>query len=127
MKPFAKVKQKECEMSLEGELNYFLGLQVKQGKEGMFIYLSKYTWNLVKRFGLKNARHIVSPMSTTTKLTKEEDGKPIDPSSYKSMIVSLLYLKASQPNISFSVGICTQFQASPKESHQSVVKRMWHI
>ncbi|XP_040374614.1 secreted RxLR effector protein 161-like [Rosa chinensis] len=61
-------------------------------------------------------------MSTTTKLSEDKDGKFVDPTIYRSMIGSLLYLIASRPDISY--GVCARFQANPKESHLEAVKRI---
>jgi hypothetical protein len=61
-------------------------------------------------------------MSTSVKISSDLVGKPVDPSLYRSMIGSLLYLSASRPDIAFSVGVCARFQANPKESHLTVVK-----
>ncbi|XP_039134343.1 secreted RxLR effector protein 161-like [Dioscorea cayenensis subsp. rotundata] len=63
-------------------------------------------------------------MSVNQKLTKDEYGKDVDPSLYRSIIGNLLYLIASRPDISFSVGVCARYQATPKESHLKVVKRI---
>ncbi|XP_039145614.1 secreted RxLR effector protein 161-like [Dioscorea cayenensis subsp. rotundata] len=63
-------------------------------------------------------------MSVNQKLTKDEHGKNVDPSLYRNMIGSLLYLTSSRPAISFSVGICARYQATPKESHSKAVKRV---
>ena len=114
----------EFEMNMVGELNYFLGMQVKQTSMGIMLSQSKYAKNLVKRFGLENGKDFETPMSTTLKLDKDEKGKRVDRSLYKSMIGSLLYLTASRPDICFSVGLCARFQANPKESHLKAVKRI---
>jgi hypothetical protein len=106
-----------------GELNYFLGLQVKQTVEGIFISQSKYAKDLVKRFGLDGKSRARTPISTNVKISSDLAGKPIDPSLYRSMIGSLLYLTASRPDIAFSVGVYARFQANPKESHLTTVKR----
>jgi hypothetical protein len=115
--------KQEFEMSMIGELNYFLGLQVKQTVEGIFISQSKYAKDLVKRFGLDGKSRARTPISTNVKISSDLAGKPIDPSLYRSMIGSLLYLTASRPDIAFSVGVYARFQANPKESHLTTVKR----
>ena len=107
-----------------GELTYFLGLQVKQQPEGIFISQSKYALNLIKRFGFENGKNFETPMSTTLKLSKDSYGKSIDPKLYRSMIGRLLYLTASRPDIALSVGICARYQSDPKESHLIAVKRI---
>ncbi|XP_065627966.1 uncharacterized mitochondrial protein AtMg00810-like [Quercus suber] len=107
-----------------GELNYFLRLQVKQQEDGIFISQEKYTKNLVKRFGLDSKKHISIPMSSSAKLSLDAASVEVDPTLYRSMIGSLLYLTASRLDITFNLGVCARFQAAPKESHLTVVKRI---
>ncbi|KAK2989348.1 hypothetical protein RJ640_013529 [Escallonia rubra] len=117
--------RREFEMSMMGELTFFLGLQIKQSKEGIFISQSKYTRELLKRFGLDNAKPRGTPISPSVNLVKDENGKDVDNKLFRGMIGSLLYLSASRPDIMFSVCICARFQACPKESHLSAVKRIF--
>ncbi|KAK2989521.1 hypothetical protein RJ640_005413 [Escallonia rubra] len=118
-------KLRKFEMSMMGELTFFLGLQIKQSKEGIFISQSKYTRELLKRFGLDNAKPRGTPISPSVNLVKDENGKDVDNKLFRGMIGSLLYLTASRPDIMFSVCICARFQACPKESHLSAVKRIF--
>ena len=111
-------------MSMMGELTYFLGLQVKQRKDGIFISQEKYAKNLVKRFDLGSKKHTSTPMSSSAKLIRDATSVEVDPTLYQSMIGSLLYLPASKPDITFSVGVCAQLQVAPKESHLTTVKRI---
>ena len=94
--------KKEFEMSMVGELTFFLGLQVKQRKEGIFISQEKYAQNIVKKFGLDSKKHTSTPMSSSTKLNVNCSGVEVSPTLYKSIIGSLLYLTASRPDIAFS-------------------------
>ena len=112
------------EMSIIGELTYFLGLQVKQMNSGIYINQAKYARNLVKRFGLDNATHARTPMAANVKLANDHSGESVDVTLYRSMIGCLLYLTTSRPNISFSVGVCSRFQSNPKVSHLNAVKRI---
>jgi len=121
---FSKEMKQELEISMIGELNYFLGLQVKQTSEGIFISQSEYAKDLVKRFGLDGKSHARTPMSTSVKISINLTRKPVDPTVYRSMIGSLLYLTASRPDIAFSVGICARFQANSKEYHLTAAKRI---
>jgi len=105
---FIQQMQSEFKMSLVGELTYFLGLQVKQMEDTIFISQSKYAKNIVKKFGLDNDGHKRTPAATHLKLTKDESGISVDKSMYSSMIGSLLYLTASRPYITFVVGVCVQ-------------------
>ena len=106
---FLKLMQVEFEMSMIGELNHFLGLQIHQQESGIFISQSKYAKNLVKKFGLESANSVRTPMSPTVKLISNMLGKNVDFSLYKSMIGSLLYFTASRPDISYSVGVCARY------------------
>ena len=82
-------------MRMMGELSYFLGLQVKQTDDGIFINQSKYTRNLLKRFNMLDSSSASTPMATTTKLDQHQ-GDEVDVTSYRGMIGSLLYLIAKQ-------------------------------
>ena len=123
-KEFASNMQEEFEMSMMGELTFFLGFQIKQTKHGTFVSQSKYCKELLKRFGMDNSKEMATPMSTSCYLDKDEEGKPVDITKYRGMIGSLLYLTASRPDIMFSVCMCARYQANPKESHLSAVKRI---
>ena len=121
---FSEEMKREFEISMVGELNYFLGLQVKQWEDGIFISQEKYAKNLVKRFSLDSKKHTSTPMSSSTKLSRDAAGVEVDPTLYWSMIDSLLYHTASRLDIAFSVGVYAQFQATPKESHLIAVKQI---
>ncbi|GJW11828.1 retrovirus-related pol polyprotein from transposon TNT 1-94 [Tanacetum coccineum] len=122
---FAKIMHDEFEMSMMGELNFFLGLQIKQLDDGIFFNQSKYIKEMLKKFGLEDSKPIKTPMSTETKLTRDEEGESVDNTKYRGMIGSLLYLTASRPDIMFSVCLCARFQEDPKTSHLEAVKRIF--
>ena len=121
---FVKQMQSAFEMSLVSELTYFLGLQVKQMEDTIFISQSKYAKNIIKKFGLESASHKRTPAATHIRLSKDEKGVDVDQSLYRSMIGSLLYLTASRPDITFAVGVCARYQSEPKSSHLTQVKRI---
>ena len=83
-----------------------------------------YVRELVKKFSLESSKHSRTPMNTTTKLRKYTSGKNVEQKFYRSMIWSLLYLTTRHPEISFSVGVCARYQANPKKSHLTIVKRI---
>jgi spore germination protein GerM len=85
---------------------------------------SKYAKDLVKRFGLDGKSHARTPMSTSVKISANLIGKQVHHTLYRSMIGILLYFIASRPDITFIVGVCARFQANPKESHLTAVKRI---
>jgi hypothetical protein len=107
-----------------GELNYFLGFQVKQLKDGTFISQMKYTQDLLKRFGMKDAKPAKTPMGTDGHVDLNKGGKSVDQKAYRSMISSLLYLCASRPDIMLSVCMCARFQPDLRECHLVVIKRI---
>jgi hypothetical protein len=121
---FSSVMMQKFEMSMMGELTYFLGFQVKQLKDSIFISQMKYTQDLLKRFGMKDAKPAKTPMGTDGHLDLNKGGKSIDQKAYRSMIGSLLYLCASRPDIMLSVCMCARFQSDPKECHLVVIKRI---
>ncbi|CAM8930697.1 unnamed protein product [Rhodiola kirilowii] len=96
-------------MSMVGEMNYFLGLQVKQKDDGIFISKSKYARNLIKKFDLEKASHKRTPAATHLKITKDDAGKNVDQTLYRSMIGSLIYLTASRLDIAYAVGVCARY------------------
>jgi hypothetical protein len=123
-KEFSRVMMQKFEISMMGELNYFLGFQVNQLKEGTFISQMKYTQDLLKRFGMKDAKPAKTPMGTDVHLDLDKGGKSVDQKAYWSMIGSLLYLCASRPDIMLSVCMCARFQSNPNECHLVAVKRI---
>ena len=101
---------KEFEMSMIGELTFFLGFQVKQMRERIFISQKKYTNDLLKRFKMDECKPIKTPMLTNGHLDLDEGGNTVDQTLYRSMIGSLLYLATSRPNIMFYVCMCARFK-----------------
>ena len=112
------------EISMIVELSYFLGLQIKQMKNGTFISQGKYIRDMIKKFGLQDAKSISTPMGTNGHLDSDASGNMVDQKLYRSMIGSLLYVTASRPDVMFSVCMCARFQASPRESHLKATKRI---
>jgi hypothetical protein len=109
---------KEFEMSMMGELQFFLELQIKQAKDGTFVHQAKYTKYILKKFKMDDSKPLSTLMSTTIALDADKDGKPADQKEYRSMIGSLLNLTVTRPDIQFSICLCSRFQASPRTSHQ---------
>ena len=96
-------------MSMIREITHFLGLQICQHESCIFLSQSKYAKNLVKKFGLESTSFVRTPISPNVKLTIDLLGKSVDSSLYRSMIGSLIYLIASRPDISYSVGVCARY------------------
>ncbi|GJT01088.1 putative ribonuclease H-like domain-containing protein [Tanacetum coccineum] len=113
------------QMSSLGQLTFFLGLQVKQKEDGIFISQDKYVGEILKKFGFFSIRTANTPMETNKALTKDKDGEDVDVHLYRSMIGSLMYLTSSRPDIMFSVCACLRFQVQPKVSHLNAVKMIF--
>jgi hypothetical protein len=112
-------------MSMMGELTFFLGIQVKQMKQGIFMHQAKYTKDLMKKFNMAELKPVSTPMSSVASLGLDEDGEAVDQREYRSIIGSLLYLTVTRPDIQFAVGLCARFQASPRSSHRTAVQRIF--
>ena len=106
---FAETMRREFEMSMMGELSYFLGLQIKQTPQGTSVHQTKYTKDLLRRFKMENCKPISTPIGSTAVLDPDEDGEAVDQNEYRSMIGSLLYLTASRPDIQFAVCLWARF------------------
>ena len=114
--------QDEFEMSMMGELKFFLGIQINQCKDEVYVHQTKYTKELLKNFKLEDCKVMNNPMHPTCTLSKEDTGTKVDQKLYRDMIGSLLYLTASRPDILFSVCLCSRFQSDPWESHLIAIK-----
>nr|GEV94017.1 hypothetical protein [Tanacetum cinerariifolium] len=124
-KSFEKLMKDRFQMSSIGELIFFLGLQVKQKKDGIFISQDKYIAEILRKFGLTKKKSASTPIDTEKPLLKDLNGEDVDVHIYRSMIGSLMYLTSSRPDIMFAVCTCTHFQVTPKASHLHAVKRIF--
>jgi hypothetical protein len=122
---FSRIMTKRFEMSMMGELKFFLGFQIKQMKEGTFLCQTKYVKDMLKRFDMANSKPIKTHMELNGHLDLNEEGKSVDQKIFRSTIGPLLYLCASRPEIMLSVCMCARFQANPKECHLMAVKRIF--
>ncbi|GJV01468.1 putative ribonuclease H-like domain-containing protein [Tanacetum coccineum] len=122
---FEALMHDKFKMSAMGELNFFLGLQVLQKKDGIFLSQDKYVGDILKKFGYTNVRTTKTPMDRENPWGKDGPGKDVDLHLYRSMIGSLMYLTASRPDIMFAVCVCARHQVTPKECHLHAVKRIF--
>nr|GFA28907.1 hypothetical protein [Tanacetum cinerariifolium] len=122
---FEKLMKDKFQMSSMGEFTFFLGLQVKQKKYGIFISQDKYVAEILRKFGLTDTKSASTPIETEKPLLKDPDGEDIDAHTYRSMIGSLMYLTSSRPDIIFAVCACAHFQVTPKASHLHAIKMIF--
>nr|GEV12287.1 hypothetical protein [Tanacetum cinerariifolium] len=122
---FKALMHKRFQIRSIGELTFFLGLQVKQSKEGIFISQDKYVAKILKNFDFSFVKIVSTPIETQKPLVKDEVATDVNVHLYRSMIRSLTYLTASRPDIMFAVCACSRFQVTPKRSHLQAVKRIF--
>ncbi|GJS98650.1 putative ribonuclease H-like domain-containing protein [Tanacetum coccineum] len=122
---FEALMKSRFQMSSMGELTFFLGLQVKQKEDGIFISQDKYVAEILKKFDFASVKTASTPVETQKPLVKDEEAADVDVHLYRSMIGSLMYLTASRPDIMFAVCACSRFQVTPKTSHLNAMKRIF--
>ncbi|GKE31780.1 putative ribonuclease H-like domain-containing protein, partial [Tanacetum coccineum] len=122
---FEQMMHKRFQISSMGELTFFLGLQVKQKDDGIFISQDKYVADILNKFDFVTMKTSSTPIETNKALIKDEEAEDVDVHLYRSMIGSLMYLTASRLDIMFVVCACARFQVTPKVSHLHVVKRIF--
>jgi hypothetical protein len=110
---FQEMMQSEFQMSMMGELTFFLGIQVKQTKQDTFVHQAKYTKGILKKFNMAELKPVSTLKSSVASLGPDEDGEAVYQREYRSMICFLLYLTVIRSDIQFTVGLCAHFQASP--------------
>nr|GFA83897.1 putative ribonuclease H-like domain-containing protein [Tanacetum cinerariifolium] len=122
---FEAFMHEKFQMSAMGKLNFFLGLQVLQKKDGIFLSQDKYVGDILKKIGYSNVRSSNTPMDKENPWGNDGTRKDVDLHLYRSMIESLMYLTTSRPDIMFVVCACARHQVIPKECHLHVVKRIF--
>ncbi|GJV72488.1 putative ribonuclease H-like domain-containing protein [Tanacetum coccineum] len=122
---FEQMMHKRFQMSFIGELTFFLGLQVQQKEDGIFISQDKYLANILKKFDFTTVKVASTPIETNKALNKDEEAEDVDVYLYRSVIGSLMHLTASRPDIMFTVYACARFQVTLKTSHLHAVKRIF--
>nr|GEU39574.1 putative ribonuclease H-like domain-containing protein [Tanacetum cinerariifolium] len=114
---FAYLMCSKFKMSMMGKILFFLGLQISQSPRGIFINQSKYAFESLKKYGFESCEPVDTPMVEKSKLDEDREGKAVDPSHYRGMIGTLLYLTASRSDLQFTIYMCARYQARPIEKH----------
>ncbi|GJX49913.1 retrovirus-related pol polyprotein from transposon TNT 1-94 [Tanacetum coccineum] len=122
---FSNEMSSKFQMSMMGQISFFLGLQISQNPRGIFINQSKYANEILKKFDLHKSDHVDAPMVERTKLDEDLSRIPVDQTQYRSMIGSLMYLTASRPDLVFAMCMCARYQSKPTKKHLKVVKRVF--
>jgi hypothetical protein len=121
---FKKSTMKQFSMTDLGKMKYFLGIEVNQTSDGIFIHQRKYATEILAKFGMEDCNKVCSPIVTGCKLVKNENGKAANEKSYKQMVGSLMYLLATRPDLAYSVFLVARFMERPTEMHVAAIKRI---
>nr|GEX62032.1 putative ribonuclease H-like domain-containing protein [Tanacetum cinerariifolium] len=122
---FKVLMKGEFEMSVMGELKFFLGLQVKQLHDGIFISQDKYVKDVLNMFDMDSVRTTTTPYEVPKHKSKGDPDDAVNVYLFRSMICSLMYLTASRPDIMFVVSDCSRHQVIPLTSHLNAVKKIF--
>lgn len=119
-----KAMAKEFEMTDIGLMAYYLGIEVKQTDEGIFIFQEGYAKEILNKFKMEDCKPVGTPVEVGIKLTKLDDGEKVDSTLFKSLIGSLRYLTCTRPDILFGVGLVSRYMEAPTMTHFKAAKRI---
>ncbi|GKC69455.1 retrovirus-related pol polyprotein from transposon TNT 1-94, partial [Tanacetum coccineum] len=122
---FSKIMCSKFKMSMMGKFSFFLGLQNFQNPRGIFINQSKYAFESLKKYGMDSSDPVDTPMVEKSKLDEDPQGKAVDPTHYRGMVGTLMYLTASRLDLTFAVCMCARYQTKPNEKHLHAIKRIF--
>ncbi|KAM2891593.1 hypothetical protein COP2_009862 [Malus domestica] len=120
---FKRVMTKEFEITDIGLMAYYLDIEVKLNKEGIFISQESYTKEILKKFKMEECKPISTPMECGVKLTKHDEGESVNPTFFKSLVGSLCYLTCTRPDILYVVGLVSRYMENPTTTHLKIAKR----
>nr|GEX08981.1 retrovirus-related Pol polyprotein from transposon TNT 1-94 [Tanacetum cinerariifolium] len=123
---FFELMKSRFEMSMMGEMTFFLGLQVNQSPCGIFINQSKYVLEILNKYGMESCDLVGTPMEIKDKVDLDHNGTPVDATKYHIMINALMYLTSNRPDIVHATCLCAQYHAKPNEKHLKEVKMIFH-
>ncbi|GKA22304.1 retrovirus-related pol polyprotein from transposon TNT 1-94 [Tanacetum coccineum] len=119
--------KEEFKMSMMGKMSFLLVLQISQSPRGIFINQSKYTSEIIKKYGMLSSDSVDTPMVEKNKLDADLQGTPVDATHYRSMIGSLMYLTSSRPDLIYAVCLCARYQENPTEKHLHATQITWGV
>nr|KYP44456.1 Retrovirus-related Pol polyprotein from transposon TNT 1-94 [Cajanus cajan] len=124
MSAFKNSMKKEFDMTDLGRMRFFLGIEVLQEDDGIYIYQRKYALEVLRRFGMSDSNFFKVPIVPGCKLSKDETGMKVDETRYKQLVGSLMYITATRLNLMFSVSLISRFMSQPTQIHMQVAKRV---
>lgn len=117
---------KEFEIRELGKLKYFLGLKVTYSKKGIFISQQKYVTNLLAETGMIGCKPISNPMDPNHKLGEAKEELTVDKGTYQRLVVRLIHLAHTRPDIAYSIRVISQFMHNPTEPHLQAAYKVLH-
>ena len=114
---------KEFDMSDLGNMHFFLGIEVVQREDGIFICQRKYALEILTKFGMLESNEVSSPIIPGVKISKDKDGTPVDETYFKQLVGSLMYLTATRPDMMFVTCLVSRYMAKPTNLHLQTIKR----
>ncbi|RVW57878.1 Retrovirus-related Pol polyprotein from transposon TNT 1-94 [Vitis vinifera] len=121
---FKNSMMKVFDMTDLGRMRFFLGIEVLQKSNGIFICQMRYATEVLKRFGMFDSKPVSSPIVPGFKMSRDDDGVAVNMTNFKQMVGSLMYLTATRPDIMFNVSLISRYMAKPTELHLQVTKRI---
>ncbi|XP_022891649.1 uncharacterized protein LOC111406458 [Olea europaea var. sylvestris] len=126
-KTFEEFKRKMCcefEMTDLGLMSYYLGIEVKQTEEGIFIVQENCAKEVLQKFNMSNCNPVNTPVECNIKLSRYDDGAKVDPTLFRSLVGSLRYLTCTRSDILFGVGLVSRYMEAPGTTHLKAAKRI---
>ncbi|KAJ4764255.1 polyprotein [Rhynchospora pubera] len=124
MHEFKNDMMKKYEMNDLGMLHYFLGIEIDQRDDGVFISQKKYAQSILSKFNMENCNPVKTPLLVNEKLMKDDGSGNADAAQYRSLVGSLLYLTTTRPDIMYASGLLSRFMHQPSKMHYGVAKRV---
>nr|XP_016478508.1 PREDICTED: uncharacterized mitochondrial protein AtMg00810-like [Nicotiana tabacum] len=121
---FREAMISKFEMIDLGLMSYFLGIEVSQLDNGIFISQKKYASDILKRFNMDKAKSIFTPLEEKLKLVRDGTGDLVDATYFRKLVGSLRYLTSTRPDITYRVGLISRFMETPRQSHLQAAKRI---
>lgn len=121
---FKELMKENFDMTDLGKMRYFLGFEILQREEGIYMCQRKFAREVLERFGMESSNGVKNPIVPGVKLSKKGGGVAVDTTLYKQIIGSLMYLTVTRPDLAFVVGLASRFMENPTEAHFAVVKRV---
>ena len=124
LEKFKSSMKEEFDMTDLGRMKYFLGVEVIQDEEGIFIHQGKYAGEILERFNLQCGNAVKNPIVPGSRLSKEGEGSKVDATLYKQLVGSLMYITSTRPDLMFVVCLLSRYMGAPTEQHLQAAKRV---